>query len=540
MCSACNFIRKSPAISESRSWRTSVPSESLAKRIIACLDVHAGRVVKGIQFVNCATLAIPPNWRWRTARRAPTRSCCSTSRRPPSRGTHCSIPCAAPPTSSSFRSRWAAAFARSTMRPRFWIAAPTRSRSTPPPSPIPTLITKIAERYGSQAVVVAIDARRARRCLGGVCVGRTKARPGRDAQAWATRPSSWGAGEIMLTSMDRDGTKSGFDCELTRTIATSVRIPVIASGGAGEPRHFVEVFQQGAADAALAASVFHFGLESVHAIKQELLRCRSSGEADMLIPSIDLMGGKIVQLVQGEKKALEFEDFREWVERFSRYPAGAIGGSGRGDGYGFESQARRRILRQAAVPGGRRHSLQRRCAGSAGVRAQRKSSSALSLAQEIGASQTSAFAEALCEQFGTDRLVFAVDSRGGRVAIHGWKTITEIEPAAMMQQLEPFCSAFLYTHIDTEGLLQGIPMDVIRELRGRPRASSSRPEAFAAGKRLKNSTKLASTRSWEWRFTPDCSRSSRSLSQTRLAAANHRRTHLGFRVASLRRRLQNG
>lgn len=74
----------------------------------------------------------------------------------------------------------------------------------------------------------------------------------------------------MLTSMDRDGTKSGFDCGLTRTIASSVRIPVIASGGAGEPRHFVEVFQQGAADAALAASVFHFGLKSVHAIKQEM------------------------------------------------------------------------------------------------------------------------------------------------------------------------------------------------------------------------------------------------------------------------------
>ena len=93
---------------------------------------------------------------------------------------------------------------------------------------------------------------------------------GQDAQAWAIEAEQLGAGEIMLTSMDRDGTKSGFDCELTRTIATSVRIPVIASGGAGEPRHFVEVFQRGAADAALAASVFHFGLESVHAIKQEL------------------------------------------------------------------------------------------------------------------------------------------------------------------------------------------------------------------------------------------------------------------------------
>ena len=76
-----------------------------------------------------------------------------------------------------------------------------------------------------------------------------------------------------------------------------------------------------------------------------------------------------------------------------------------------------------------------------------------------------AFARSLCERFSADRLVFALDSHGGRVAIHGWKTVTDIEPANMMQQLEPFCSAFLYTHIDTEGLLRGIPMDVIRDLR---------------------------------------------------------------------------
>jgi len=75
------------------------------------------------------------------------------------------------------------------------------------------------------------------------------------------------------------------------------------------------------------------------------------------------------------------------------------------------------------------------------------------------------FAKSLFELFGAERLVFAVDARGGRVAIHGWKTITGIEPAEMMEQLEPFCCAFLYTHIDTEGLLKGIPMDVIRELR---------------------------------------------------------------------------
>ncbi len=133
----------------------------------------------------------------------------------------------------------------------------------------PALITRIAERYGSQAVVVAIDARRCGDAWEVYVWGGRKP-TGKDALAWAVQAEQLGAGEIMLTSMDRDGTKSGFDCELTRAIATSVNIPVIASGGAGEPRHFVEVFQQGAADAALAASVFHFGLESVHAIKQEL------------------------------------------------------------------------------------------------------------------------------------------------------------------------------------------------------------------------------------------------------------------------------
>jgi imidazole glycerol-phosphate synthase subunit HisF len=133
-----------------------------------------------------------------------------------------------------------------------------------------TLITRVAERYGSQAVVVAIDARQRTPTTWDVYIWGGRKSTGRDAKDWAIAAEQLGAGEIMLTSMDRDGTKSGFDCALTRTIATAVRIPVIASGGAGEPHHFVEVFQQGAADAALAASVFHFGLKSVAAIKQAL------------------------------------------------------------------------------------------------------------------------------------------------------------------------------------------------------------------------------------------------------------------------------
>jgi cyclase len=133
----------------------------------------------------------------------------------------------------------------------------------------PTLITKIASRYGSQAVIVAIDARRRANAWEVYVRGGSKP-TNRDARQWALEAEELGAGEIMLTSMDRDGTRAGFDCELSRTIATAVHIPVIASGGAGEPRHFVEVFKDGAADAALAASLFHFGLNTVHAIKQEL------------------------------------------------------------------------------------------------------------------------------------------------------------------------------------------------------------------------------------------------------------------------------
>jgi cyclase len=133
----------------------------------------------------------------------------------------------------------------------------------------PGLITEIAARYGSQAVVVAIDARQNGEVWDVYVWGGRKS-TGLDAQQWAKQVEQLGAGEIMLTSMDRDGTQSGFDCDLTRAIATTVRIPVIASGGAGEPRHFVEVFREGAADAALAASVFHFGLNTVSAIKQQL------------------------------------------------------------------------------------------------------------------------------------------------------------------------------------------------------------------------------------------------------------------------------
>jgi cyclase len=144
----------------------------------------------------------------------------------------------------------------------------------------PAIITEIAERFGSQAVIVAIDAKRkvgAAVSAEGtveaeVYLAGGRIATGRDAVEWAREAESRGAGEILLTSMDCDGTRAGFDCPLTAAVATAVSIPVIASGGAGSGDHFVDVFKAGCADAALAASIFHFGIHDVRELKAQLQR----------------------------------------------------------------------------------------------------------------------------------------------------------------------------------------------------------------------------------------------------------------------------
>ncbi|HXG87514.1 MAG TPA: imidazole glycerol phosphate synthase subunit HisF [Vicinamibacterales bacterium] len=133
----------------------------------------------------------------------------------------------------------------------------------------PSLITRLASRYGSQAVIVAIDAKRQNARF------EVYARSGtdltaKDALDWAREAADCGAGEILLTSIDRDGTRAGFDCALTAAVSDAVPIPVIASGGAGAFEHFAEVFTAGAADAALAASIFHFNEKSVSELKRFL------------------------------------------------------------------------------------------------------------------------------------------------------------------------------------------------------------------------------------------------------------------------------
>ncbi|HEU5320547.1 MAG TPA: imidazole glycerol phosphate synthase subunit HisF [Methylomirabilota bacterium] len=133
----------------------------------------------------------------------------------------------------------------------------------------PEAIREAAERFGSQCIVVAIDARR-EGAHWGVYTHGGRRPAGRDAVAWAQEAVALGAGEILLTSMDRDGTKDGYDLELTRAVSEAVTVPVIASGGAGALAHFHDALVDGRADAALAASLFHFGIHTIAEVKAYL------------------------------------------------------------------------------------------------------------------------------------------------------------------------------------------------------------------------------------------------------------------------------
>ena len=182
----------------------------------------------------------------------------------------------------------------------------------------------------------------------------------------------------------------------------------------------------------------------------------------MLIPSIDLMEGKVVQLVQGSRKALEFDNLQEWIDRFSKYPLIQV------------------IDLDAAMGRGKNHHMVREIAGQipcqvgGGIRTIDSARATLNLGAQrviLGSSLISngtinkTFAEDISTQIGPDKLVFAVDSRGGYVSIKGWQETTKIKAADMMHALDPYCSTFLYTNIDTEGLLQGIPLEMVKELR---------------------------------------------------------------------------
>ncbi len=182
----------------------------------------------------------------------------------------------------------------------------------------------------------------------------------------------------------------------------------------------------------------------------------------MLIPAIDLMGGKIVQLVQGERKALEFDDFEPWIARFAKYPLVQLidldAAKRQGDNRALICELARRLPCQV---GGGIHTLETaQTMLSAGARRVILGSSLIK-----DDAVNVAFASGLARAVGSEKLVFSIDSRQGVVTTHGWKSLTAISPFDMVAALEPFCSAFLYTNVDTEGLMRGIPFDVVERLR---------------------------------------------------------------------------
>ncbi len=243
----------------------------LTKRIIACLDVDGGRVVKGVQFENLRDAGDPAELAMaHGASGADEMVLLDISATHEKRATlldtvsrtarQLFIPFT---VGGGIRTLEDAAAVFSAGADKISINSAALAD--------PDLITRIALRFGSQAVVVAIDARRCDESSGWEAYIHGGRKPsGRDAVGWAREAEDRGAGEILLTSMDRDGTGIGFECELTRAVADSVRIPVIASGGAGGARHFVEVFREGHADAALAASMFHYGFSRLSDLKQEI------------------------------------------------------------------------------------------------------------------------------------------------------------------------------------------------------------------------------------------------------------------------------
>lgn len=184
----------------------------------------------------------------------------------------------------------------------------------------------------------------------------------------------------------------------------------------------------------------------------------------MLIPSIDLMGGKIVQLVQGEKKALEFENFGYWIGRFSNYPLVQLIDLDAAMGRNGNHQLLAMICKQlpCQVGGGIRSIDRARELLDFGVGAQRVIFGS-ALIKDGGINVP--LAQEISSQFGIAPITFAIDSRGGKVAIKGWKETTSIDPLEMIRALESYCSAFLYTHIDTEGTMSGFPLEVARRLR---------------------------------------------------------------------------
>ena len=241
----------------------------LRSRVIPCLDVSGGRVVKGVNFVDLVDEGDPTELASRYAEEGADEICfLDISATPEDRGTTLDV--VRRTASNVFVPLTVGGGVRSPedMKAVLRAGADKVSVNTAAVND-PGLIAACAQRFGRQCVVLAIDARRNQGRFE-VVVNGGRTPTGLDAVEWAKRGAALGAGEILLTSMDRDGTKDGFDLELTRAVTEACDVPVIASGGVGSVDHLVEGVLEGGADAVLAASVFHFGELSIAEAKEAM------------------------------------------------------------------------------------------------------------------------------------------------------------------------------------------------------------------------------------------------------------------------------
>lgn len=241
----------------------------LAKRIIACLDVRQGLVVKGVQFEGLRRAGDPAELAARYNREG-IDELVILDVTATLEGRRALVDTVTAVARAVFIPLTVGGGIRSEADAAALVEAGADKVSLNTAAVAdPTLISRLAARYGSQAIIVAIDAKAAGDRFE-VYVRSGRQATGLDACAWAQEAAARGAGEILLTSIDRDGTRDGFDCRLTAAVSQAVSIPVIASGGAGAFDHFVDVFTAGRADAALAASIFHYAEHQVRDLKAHL------------------------------------------------------------------------------------------------------------------------------------------------------------------------------------------------------------------------------------------------------------------------------
>ena len=242
----------------------------LAKRIIPCLDVNKGRVVKGVNFVNLIDAGDPVEAA-KAYDEAGADELVFLDITASSEDRDIILDVVKATAETVFMPLTVGGGVRTLedVRRLLESGADKVSINTAAVKE-PILVEEAANRFGSSTIVVAIDAKRVGKNKWEVYINGGRTPTGKDAVEWAKAVETLGAGEILLTSMDKDGTKSGYDIELTRAISEAVNIPVIASGGAGNKQHFLEAFTEGKADAALAASLFHFKELTIQEVKEYL------------------------------------------------------------------------------------------------------------------------------------------------------------------------------------------------------------------------------------------------------------------------------